>query len=150
MNIALNKPYHFFFLIAPIILAFGFSKSKGIFNINIHDTYFVIKYAHLGIILSVFYFLLGFIHFFISKKGIEISNWIIYLHTILSVGGLILIWILSKLINNAPQQNFEETLKIMRINEYLNFSCIILFLSMLLIQVIFFVSVLWKLAKSIF
>lgn len=68
MNIALNKPYHFFFLIVPIILAFRFSKSKGIFNINIHDTYFVIKYAHLGIILSVFLFFTWIYSFFYIKK----------------------------------------------------------------------------------
>ncbi|WP_026712615.1 hypothetical protein [Flavobacterium daejeonense] len=150
MNLALNKPYHFFFLIVPVILVFGFSKSKGIFNINIRDTYFIIKYSHLGIILSAFYLLLGLFHFFISKKGIEINNWIINSHTILSIGGLILIWILSKKSNNAPQQNIEETLKNICINEYLNFSYLIISISILLVQIIFFSSILWKTVRNLF
>lgn len=148
MNLAINKPHHFFFLIIPFILALAFNKSKGMFDINIHDTYFVIQYSHLGIILSVFYFSLGLIHLFLTKKGIFLNNWITYTHTIISIGGLILIWLLLKKINNEPTKNIEEMLKTIRINQYLNFSCIITFISMLFIQLIFFIGILWKLIKN--
>lgn len=150
MDLPLNKPHHFFFLTIPFILVFAFNKYKGMFDINIHDTYFVIKYSHLGFLLSSFYFLLGLIHFFLSKKGIGLSNLITYTHTIVSIGGLILIWLLLKQINKEPTQNIEDILKTIHINEYLNFSCIITFISILFIQLIFFIGVLWKLAKNPF
>lgn len=150
MNLALNKPYQYFFLIIPFILALAYNKSKEIFDINIHDTYFVIQYSHFGILLSLFFFLLGLIHFFLSKKGMDLNNWITYTHTIISIGGLILIWLLLKKINNEPTQNIEEMLKSTRINAYLNFSSIMIFISILLIQVIFFIGILWKLAKNLF
>lgn len=77
MNTLLNKTHLFFFLIIPLILAVSFYKPKGTFDINIKDTYFVIRHPHLGILLSIFYLILGTIYFCLLKKGIQLSNWIV-------------------------------------------------------------------------
>lgn len=130
MNILLNKTYLFFFLIIILILAVSFYKPKETFDINIGDTYYVIKNSHLGTILSVLYLIPGIIYFYLNKRGIVLSDWIIYSHSILSIGGLILIWLLLKKINYSPQ-NFEETLKSIKVNMYLTYINIVTFFSII-------------------
>lgn len=147
MNLALNKPHHFFFLIIPLILAFSYYKPKNTFDINIGDTYFVIMNLHLGILLSVFYFILGLIYFSLDKKGIQLNNWISYTHTILTIGGLILIWLLIKRINYNPTKNFEEILKSIKINQYLTYICLTTLFSIVFSQIVFVISIILKVIK---
>lgn len=147
MNLLLTKTYLFFFSIIPLILAFSYYNPKNTFNVNIGDTYFVILNFHLGIILSVFYFILGLLYFILHKKGILLNHWIVYSHSILSIGGLILIWLLVKRINNNPTPNFEELLKSIRINKYLTYICITTLFSMVLVQFIFIIEIILKVIK---
>jgi len=148
MNALHTKTYLFFLLIIPVILAFSFYKPKETFDVNIGDTYYVILNSHLGIILSVFYFLLGFIYWILNRKGIRLNSWILYTHSILTIGGLILIWLLLKGINNNPTKNFEEMLKSIQINQYLTYICITTLFSMVLVQVFFVIGIFLKLIKK--
>jgi|SRR5690554_519409 len=147
MNIIINKTYLFFFSTILFILVFTFYKPKRTFDINIGDTYYVIQNSHLGILLSLIYFLLGIIYLFLNKKGIQLSNWIVYLHTIVSIGGLILIWLLLKKISYSPQ-TFEEIIKSVNVNMYLTYTCIATILSMILIQIIFAANIAFKIWKN--
>lgn len=147
MNLLLTKTYLFFFSIIPLILAFSYYNPKNTFDINIGDTYFVILNLHLRIILSVFYFILGLLYFILHKNEIHLNSWIIYTHSILTIGGLILIWLLLKGINNNPTKNFEELLKSIRINQYLTYICITTLFSMVLIQLIFITGIILKVVK---
>ena len=147
MNLLLTKTYLFFFSIIPLILAFSYYNPKNTFDVNIGDTYFVILNVHLGIILSVFYFIVGLLYFILHKKRILLNHWIVYSHSILSIGGLILIWLLVKRINNNPPPNFEELLKSIRINKYLTYICITTLCSMVLVQFIFIIDIILKVIK---
>nr|WP_288836158.1 hypothetical protein [uncultured Flavobacterium sp.] len=147
MNILLNKAYLFFFLIIPLILAVSFYKPKETFDVNIGDTYYVIKNSHLGIILSVLYLIPGIVYYFLIKNNIQLSNWIVCFHTILSIGGLIVIWLILKKINHS-HQNFEEILKTIKVNMYLTYVNIVVFFSIIFVQIIFLINVTSKLIKS--
>jgi hypothetical protein len=147
MNIIINKTYLFFFSTILLIVAFTFYKPKGTFDVNIGDTYYVIQNSHLGIILSIIYFVLGIIYLFLNKKGILLSNWIVYLHTIISIFGLILVGFLLKKISYSPQ-TFEEIIKSINVNMYLTYTCIATIISMILIQIIFVVNVAFKILKN--
>lgn len=109
MNILLNKTYLFFFLIISLILAVSFYKPKETFDVNIGDTYYVIKNSHLGIILSVLYLIPGIVYYFLIKNNIQLSNWIVYSHTILSIGGLIVIWLILKKNQSFPSKFWRNT-----------------------------------------
>lgn len=146
MNILLNKTYLFFFLIIPLILAVSFYKPKETFDVNIGDTYYVIKNFHLRIILSVLYLIPGIVYYFLIKNNIQLSNWIVCLHTILSIGGLIVIWLILKKINHS-HQNFEEILKTIKVNMYLTYVNIVVFFSIIFVQIIFLIGVILKLIK---
>lgn len=147
MNIIISKTYLFFFSTILLIVAFAFYKPKGTFDINIGDTYYIIQNSHLGILLSLIYFILGIIYLFLHKRGILLNNWIIYLHSIISIGGLILVWFLLKKISYSPQ-NFEDIIKSIKVNMYLTYTCIATIASMILIQIIFMVYVVFKILKN--
>ncbi|KIA97039.1 hypothetical protein OA93_15725 [Flavobacterium sp. KMS] len=147
MNIIINKTHLFFFSTILLILAFAFYKPKGTFDVNIGDTYYIIQNSHLGILLSLIYFILGIIYFFLHKRGIQLSSWIVYMHSIISIGGLILVWFLLKKISYSPQ-TFEEIIKSIKVNMYLSYTCFGAIMSMILIQIIFMVNVVFKILKN--
>lgn len=97
------KKTHFIFLsIIPIILIFSYIKPKEYFDVNIGDTYYMIKNLHLGIFLSLIYFVLALSYFLTKKYGIILQNWVVYSHSVVSIFGLFLIWFLIRQINNNP------------------------------------------------
>ena len=58
------KNYHLFLLVASLILIIGLFEMDSTFDINIHDTYFVVPSIYGTTILSLFYFSMGFIYWF--------------------------------------------------------------------------------------
>lgn len=146
MNILFVKTYCFFFLMIPIILALSFFNPKNTFDVNIGDTYYVIKNSHLGIILSTLYLVVGTIYFFLYQNEIFLNKWIVASHTLISVFGIILIWLLLKTIHN-PIENIGDILKWIKINTYLTYICFVIFGTMIFIQLIFGMAIILKIAK---
>lgn len=146
MNILFVKTYCFFFLMIPIILALSFFNPKNTFDVNIGDTYYVIKNSHLGIILSTLYLVVGTIYFFLYQNEIFLNKWIVASHTLISVFGIILIWLLLKTIHN-PIANIGDILKWIKINTYLTYICFVIFGTMIFIQLIFGMAIILKIAK---
>lgn len=147
MNILINKTYLFFFTTVLLIVISTLYKPKETFDVNIGDTYYIIQKYHLGILLSFIYFSLGTIYWLLNKKGILLSNWVIYLHTIVSIGGLILIWILFKK-RNYSLQTFEEIIKSVNEVKYFTYTCTVTIISMILIQIVFIVNIVFKIWKN--
>jgi heme/copper-type cytochrome/quinol oxidase subunit 1 len=147
MNNILSKIYLHFFLFALILLIFNFRKPKETFDINIHDTYYVIQNSHLGILLFIIYLILGIIHLYIQKSEIPINNWIIYFHLITSIGGIMLIWFLIKKLSYSPQ-NIEEIVKSIKTKQYLIYACISTILIFILTQLLFIITVIFKTFRS--
>ena len=146
MEFIIKKTYLLFLSIIPIILIFSYIKPKEYFDINIGDTYYVIKNSHLGIFLSFIYFVLALSYFLTKKYEVILQNWIIYSHSIISIFGLILIWFLIKKINNTSQ-NIEEIIKSIKINKYLTYTCITTLFLMFIVQVILFIEIILKIAR---
>ena len=150
MEFIINKSYLAFIILIPIILVLSFVNPEGTFEINIKDTYYVIKNSHLGILLSLVYFILASIHFLSLTYNIKLESWIIVSHTFISILGLILIWILIKEINKNEIMSFEEMIKNMNVRERLTYLVFITFGIMILSQIIFFSDFSIKLLKKLF
>ena len=150
MEFFISKSYIAFLIIIPIILALSFIKPDETFDVNVGDTYYVIKNSHLGILLTSFYFVLASIHF-ISKTydDIKLENWIILSHSFVSIFGLILIWFLIKEINKNEIMSFEEMIKNMNVRERLTYLVFITFGIMILSQIILLCDFSIKLFKKI-
>lgn len=150
MEFIISKSYVAFLIIIPIILVLSLLKPSGTFEVNIGDTYYVIKNSHLGILLSIVYFLLASIHFLSKTDRVKLYDLTIVSHTIISILGLILIWFLIKEINKNEILSFEEMIKNMKIKERLTYLIFISLGIMILSQIILFTDFSIKLLKKLF
>ncbi|MFY7987732.1 MAG: hypothetical protein ACOVNP_02530 [Flavobacterium sp.] len=149
MDFFISKSYIAFLIIIPIILVLSFIKPDETFEVNVGDTYYVIKNSHLGILLTLFYFILASIHFISKTYDIKLENWIILSHSFVSIFGLILIWFLIKEINKNEIVSFEEMIKNMNARERLTYLVFITFGIMILSQIILLCDFSIKLFKKI-
>jgi heme/copper-type cytochrome/quinol oxidase subunit 1 len=107
------KVYHLFLLVASLILIIGLSELDSTFDINIHDTYFVVPSIYGTVILSLFYFLTGFIYWFtfeVLRKQLITSLTLI--HSVILIGSFVCYWFVifySKLfLSNPTFQMFDD------------------------------------------
>ncbi|MDP5028499.1 MAG: hypothetical protein NWQ14_09775 [Flavobacterium sp.] len=150
MELIISKSYIPFLIIIPIILVLAFTKPEETFDVNIGDTYYVIKNSHLGILLSIIYFLLASIHFLSKTYGVKLYDLTIASHTIISILGLILIWFLIKEINKNDILSFEEMLKNIKNKERLTYFCFAILGLMVLSQIILLSDFSIKLFEKLF
>lgn len=61
------KPYILFLALLAVLLSFGFYRGDEALDINIHDTYFVISWKHLMILISLIFGILALIYFLLVK-----------------------------------------------------------------------------------
>lgn len=99
------KVYNLFWIVATLILLIGLSginNPDNTFDINIHDTYFVIHHFYAAVVMFLFYFLNGLGYWLVQKvykKHLITSLTII--HSVIFIGSFIIYWIVvlySKLI----------------------------------------------------
>lgn len=98
MNLKKIKVYHLFWIVSVLIILIGLvlnNDPNSIFDINIHDTYFVISNYHISIILFLFYFLTGFGYWIIQKVfKKQLVQFLTISHSIILIGSFILYWII--------------------------------------------------------
>lgn len=67
-----RKPYVIFIPIILILVIVGFFTTEETFDINIHDTYYVISHSYFYFLLAILSFLNFMIYFFFEKFKIEL------------------------------------------------------------------------------
>ena len=95
MNHFTQKPYLFFLISVPILLFIGILNGDALLDINVHDTYFIISYFHLTILISFLFGIIGIAYWIMKKINIELSRWLNRVHLGLTFGGILAIWVLS-------------------------------------------------------
>ncbi len=148
MNQVSTKPYLYLLGFAIAILAFGWINWKKILDINIGDTYYIIKYSQLCVALSFLYFMLGFIYFVCLKYGLKLDFWLTVSHVMVSISGLIIIWLLFNSHRESKPGDIAAMLKDIYINNYLNYSIIFFLALLILSQVLFVINVIMSFAKN--
>ncbi|PZR19224.1 MAG: hypothetical protein DI539_14660 [Flavobacterium psychrophilum] len=110
--------YQYFWAVA---ILFGFlactefiSDDNSIFDVNVHDTYFVIAHSHLYTAFTIVYFTLGLIY----KLSENILNkTLTAIHTIITVGSFIayyILWAVTIAISN-PEDVLDNSMEIFNI-----------------------------------
>lgn len=74
MNRLIEKPHQIFFSEIPIVLLIGYIKKDAALDINVHDTYYVIAYSHLAILISILFGIIGFGYWIIIKANRKLSK----------------------------------------------------------------------------
>lgn len=144
----LNKPHFLFLALTLIILTCSFIKPNETFIFNIHDTYFVIKYSDLAMILSLFYGILFIIYFALIKSSFSLVRWMTILHVVISIIGLILICILFQLIRDIKSGDFESLIADMNFNNKIIWSIWISFFNIIGVQILFIINGITAIVKG--
>ncbi|WP_125723435.1 hypothetical protein [Flavobacterium ustbae] len=69
MNYIKGKSYLLFLALAVLLLSFGFYKGDEMLDINIHDTYFIISWKHLMILIALLLFFCNVIYALVKRKS---------------------------------------------------------------------------------
>ena len=123
----MNKTPFAFIIFGVLILLFTIVFSNSNFNLNLHDTYFIISYLHISILVCIYLIFIGLIYLIFKK----LNNKLGVIHLIVSIFPII-ISIASSYI--LEQQNLEN---VKRINYIIAFSALIIILG----QIIFIINI---------
>jgi heme/copper-type cytochrome/quinol oxidase subunit 1 len=123
-----------------LILLLGAGYTSSSFDLVIHDTYFVISYFHIGIVVSSLFMLLSLVYFLLIRAGklpVKILSGIHYFFTLLPGLGL-LIFRIGRVDRYVAGSNMSEEMENWgRVNTIFSV-CVLL---CLLGQVIFLVNI---------
>ena len=140
MSKLIDKPHLPFLIAIPIIILIGIFSGDTILDINVHDTYYVISYLHLSIIISILFVIIGIGYWIMLKANRQLSKWLNWTHIGLTFGGALIAWSLTK---------FYRT-KIMEYQYNSNLTLIITLIILLITigQVIFPINIIYGLIKN--
>lgn len=98
MNLKKIKVYHLFWIVAVLIIMIGIVQNnnpKVFFDINIHDTYYVMSNFDSTIFISVCFFLMGAGYWIVQKLfKKKLVRFLTLVHSIILMGSFLLYWII--------------------------------------------------------
>ncbi|WMI68261.1 hypothetical protein [Mangrovimonas sp. YM274] len=145
MNKLIEKPHLIFFLAIPIIMLIGMLSGDAVLDINVHDTYYVIAYLYLSILISILFGIIGTGYWIMLKANRKLSKWLNLIHITLSIGGLILIRILMQLFREPET---ETLLSDFDFNKNLNIVMFIVALFVIFGQIVYPINIIIGLIKK--
>lgn len=95
MNFKNVKPYHLFFMVAFLHLIIGVKSfyDDTTFDINLHDTYYVVPSFYSVLILFICYFFQGFCYWIVQKlMKRKLVSWLTVVHTFILIGSFVYYW----------------------------------------------------------
>jgi heme/copper-type cytochrome/quinol oxidase subunit 1 len=129
-----EKPHLLFLILSPILFLVGYFSKKNTFDINIHDTYYVVEHGLIPTVISLFFGIIGFGYWLILKFNGKLSKILSITHILLTIGGLVIIRILLELYREPKT---ESLMFDYNFNENLNMIMLIISLIILFGQIIY-------------
>jgi len=114
-------------------------------DINIHDTYFIVDYKYLGYLIAILFAIIGFGYWIMTKLKRRLSKWLNLIHIILTIGGILTMWISSIIFGQA---NIESDNPIFDGIGTLNLILTILILIILIGQVFYPINIIIGLIRK--
>ena len=102
MNKIYNNSHLIFWFSIPILLLIRITSNNQDLDINVHDTYIVFQPNELIIIISLLFGVIGIVYWLLKKLNRKLSKWLSLIHIFFTIGGILLIWILSHFFNESP------------------------------------------------
>lgn len=132
------------FLLSGIVLTvLGSIYPNDVIDINLHDTYFVIKLPFLSYMPAILLLFLSFVYYLFSKYFIVLNTSLGVLHYMLTLLGVIGIW--QSVANFSSPGNYNALSQ-----PILNFGLLLLIAVVLFLlgQMVFIANIIWALLKS--
>lgn len=143
-----DKPYFLFFILILLILICGFVPASKDFIFNIQATYFIIKNVDLAVILSIFYGFEALVYFCLIKLNFRLIKWMTVTHTLITIGGFIMICLLPQLIRESKPGDFQSLITDMDFNEKIISSIWLFVFSIIAVQILFLINCIYALIKA--
>ena len=140
MNKLIEKPHLIFLLALPILTMAGIVSGDAIWAINVHDTYYVIAYVHLAILVSTLFGIIGIGYWIIQKADRKLSKWLNGTHISLTFGGTLMAWILTKF--------YRPEIMEYEFNNYLTLIITLIVLLVVFGQIIFPINIIFGLINK--
>jgi heme/copper-type cytochrome/quinol oxidase subunit 1 len=126
MNLRNIKIYNLFWLVALIILVIGLIQTNNedtTFDINIHDTYYVIAHFYIALFLSLTYYLIG-LGYWVVQKAMKrkLINVLTIIHSVILNGSFLVYW----LVNGYSKAFFETPFPLFDNHQLINQTLVIL------------------------
>lgn len=96
MNTITLKPYLFFWILSPVFFMIGYFSDENTFDINIHDTYYVVEHGFVNTALSVFCAITGLGYWFAIRLSGKLLIWLTIIHILSVIIGIFFIGILPR------------------------------------------------------
>lgn len=106
--------YHYFWMVSLVILIIGFLyiNSDAVLGVNVGDTYYVVAYLHLAVLLFIIYFLTGVGYWFVLKAlGKPMIRFLTIIHCVIMFGWFIVygsVVFYSNVIVTTPFPLFDD------------------------------------------
>lgn len=106
MKFIVNKPHLIFLLAIPIIMLIGIFSGDTTLDINVHDTYYVIAYFYLTILISILFGIIGIGYWLMLTANRKLSKWLNLTHIVLTIGGIVTIILIPYLLNSRTESEY--------------------------------------------
>ncbi len=118
----------------------GILSGDAILDINVHDTYYIIAYLHLAILISILFGIIGIGYWLMLKANRKLSKCLNWAHLGLTFGGTLVVWILTRF-NRTEIMDYE-------FNNNLTLIITLIILLMIIGQLIFPINIIYALIKQ--
>lgn len=139
-----EKPYLIFLILSPILFLVGYFSKKDTFDINIHDTYYVVEHGLVPIVISFFFVIIGISYLIMLKLKVKLYKWLTLTHILVTLFGLLIIRILFQLYRDPKN---ESILQDYDYNENLNIVILIIALTIIFVQFLFPINIIISLIR---
>ncbi len=140
MNKLIEKPHLIFLPAIPIIVLIGILSGDTVLDINVHDTYYVIPYLHLAMLISILFGIIGIGYWIMQKADRKLSEWLNWIHIGLTFGGTLIVGILI--------QFYRTEIMEYEFNSNLTLIISLIILIVVLGQLVFPVNIIYGLIKK--
>lgn len=142
MRKLLKYPHYIFLLAGPLILLIGVFNPEKSLHLNVYDTYYIFFLRDLTYLISLIFLITGFGYWMMKKMKRKLSNRMNIIHIILTFGGIILIWILSKFYRDQVQsQLYRDQLQEFKFNNNLTLTIYITINLVIMGQLLFPINI---------
>lgn len=90
MNKLTDKPHLIFLITVPVLILIGFLSGDSVLSVNHYDTYYVISYFDIAILISGILGLIGLLYLIRIKFKKIVSKKLTAAHIVLTFGGSLL------------------------------------------------------------
>ena len=145
-----RKVSYCFVTTAILIIVAGFldnliNKGNAIFDVNIHDTYFVAARVHIAVFISIIYALLGAGYWLFDKLRLCLNKPLTATHAFVTIGGVVLYWMffLYSFVRKEKPYDFMSLSN----DEFLNIRVLRIVVLVTLIQPLYIINIIVGIAK---